>query len=228
MANVNHIKVDEILRHLRSRVEDTTDLGFTLQQKLDALDSAQRYLCSVVHNNYLMNLEFTDECMTNNIGIIDITSLTHKVFRNDILSITTMQEGYLTHLDKIEQDDLSRMGNYYMSGNIDYKMWWLFGGKIHIYPTHAQTLVNISYIKEPKMFHEDETSTNNIDGDCDLDMILIDPLLDFAESYLWKIDNKPNRVKLAFELGQSAVELLNNRYAQERTTGLGQIGQRNT
>ena len=80
----------------------------------------------------------------------------------------------------------------------------------------------VTYIKEPALFFDDEDNTEA--EDCELDITLLDALLDFAEANIWKIDNKPNRVKLAFELGVGKVNLLNERYSQERGVGLGQVG----
>jgi len=226
MAEINNISVDEILRHLRTRVEDDTDLGFTKQQKLDALDTSQRYLCTIIHNYYLKNLETEEMVYTDPYGNFNITELSNKVFRNDILSISTLRNGNVHTLDRIESDDVTRLSNTYLSGDLDYQMWYQFGKKVYIYPLSNEGEFSVRYIKEPTLFYEDETGVTA--EDCDLDMVLIDALLDFAEANLWKIDNKPNRVKLAFEIGQNNIQLLNNRFAQERTTGVGQVGKGNT
>tara|TARA_X000001036_G_scaffold266649_2_gene247591 strand:+ start:5451 stop:6131 length:681 start_codon:yes stop_codon:yes gene_type:complete len=225
MAGENKIKVSEILRHLRSRVEDETDLGFTLSQKYDALDTAQRYICTIVHNYYLKNLETQEVITTDGDGNFEITGLTNKVFRSDILNISTLKNGHIHTLDKIESNDVSRLSNTYLSGDLDYQMWYQFANKVYIYPLAEEGEFTVQYIKEPTLFYDD-TSLSTPET-CDLDMILIDALLDFSEAHLWKIDNKPNRVKLAFEIGQSNIQLLNNRFAQERTTGVGQVGKGN-
>ena len=75
MSLANDIKVTEILRHLRARVEDDADLGFSKQQKLDCLDTAQRHLCTVIHNNYLKNIEVTDSVNCDESGKIPLTEL---------------------------------------------------------------------------------------------------------------------------------------------------------
>ena len=59
---------------------------------------------------------------------------------------------------------------------------------------------------------------------CHLDKVLIDPLLDLAESYLWKMDNKPNRVQLCQTSAVELINLLNSRYGQERKVGLKDVG----
>tara|TARA_R100000278_G_scaffold118636_1_gene99384 strand:+ start:338 stop:1018 length:681 start_codon:yes stop_codon:yes gene_type:complete len=226
MAEINNISVSEVLRHLRTRVEDDNDLGFSLQQKLDALDTSQRYLCTIIHNYYLKNLETEEVVTTDSDGDFVITDLNNKVFRNDILTISTLKNGHLHTLDKIESDDVTRLSNTYLSGDLDYQMWYQFGNKVHIFPLADEGEFIVQYIKEPTLFYDDESTTQATD--CDLDIVLIDALLDFAEANLWKIDNKPNRVKLAFEIGQNNIQLLNNRFAQERTTGVGQVGKGNT
>lgn len=223
MSELNDIKVSEILRHLRARVEDDNDLGFSKQQKLDCLDTAQRHLCTVIHNNYLKNIEVTDfsvGCDVN--GKIPLTKLAHKVFRNDIIGITTFKEGNIHSLDRVEFDDIGRLNHSYLRGNYDYQVWYQHHQDIYIYPTNVIMGFDISYIKEPALFFDDEDNTEA--ENCELDITLLDPLLDFAEANIWKIDNKPNRVKLAFELGVSKVNLLNQRYAQERAVGMGQVG----
>ncbi|QDP58009.1 MAG: hypothetical protein Tp1124DCM412261_36 [Prokaryotic dsDNA virus sp.] len=223
MATDNNIKVSEILRHLRARVEDLNDLGFSKQEKLDALDTSQRYLCSVIHNYYLNNLEVSDDVTTDGDGKITYSQLSNKVFRNDILGISTVRDGHLMTLDNIEYEDVGRLNHTYLQGNFDYQMWYKFKDGIHVYPSDSTLTYTVSYIKQPDMFYDDE------DGEeatvCDLDIVLLDPLLDFAEANLWKIDNKQNRTKMAFEMGVNNVNLLNERFAQERTTGINQTGQ---
>ena len=226
MAGQNIIKVSEILRHLRSRVEDETDLGFSVSQKYDALDTAQRYICTIIHNYYLKNLEFQETISTDADGNFLITDLQNKVFRNDILTISTLKGGHMHTLDKIESNDVSRLNNSYLSGDLDFQMWYQFGNKIYIHPLTIASDFVVQYIKEPTLFYDDEDGVTP--EFCDLDIVLIDCLLDFAEANLWKIDNKPNRAKMAFEIGQNNIQLLNNRFAQERSTGVGLVGKGNT
>ena len=122
MSKANDIKVSEILRHLRARVEDDNDLGFSKQQKLDCLDTAQRHLCTVIHNHYLKNIEQTDEVTCDANGKIPLTSLTSKVFRNDIIGITTYKEGNINALDKVDYNDIGRLNHSYLRGNYNYQV----------------------------------------------------------------------------------------------------------
>tara|TARA_R110002020_G_scaffold5502_10_gene22863 strand:- start:8524 stop:9228 length:705 start_codon:yes stop_codon:yes gene_type:complete len=224
--------IQELLRLLRVRVEDETDLAFNEGQKYDAMEQAQRYLCTVVHNNYLTSLENLVTVTSDGNGKINLDALCIKtasdgtkyqgLFRNEIISIKGTVSNIDRNFKKISVKDKHKLDNDYLSASLDNPLFYIYSDAIYLLPSRTWE-VEILYIKEPTQFR-DVFNSYSLNTYCDLERSLIDPLLDYAESYLWKIDNKPNRVGLAQQSATATVNLLNQRFGQERKIGIGDVG----
>ena len=217
-------KVSELVRLLRQRVEDSSGLAFTPQELYDSLDSAQRYICSVIHNSYLTSLEREITVLATS-GFIDLSTLAdsnnNTLFRGNILSISYMVENSVKDFKRVELSDIYKLDNTYLSANPESYYYYVFADKINLRPQNSYTVV-IQYLTQPNEIYNAENSA--IAEHCELEKVLIDPLLDFAEAYLWKMDNKPNRVQLCQTNGVTLINLLNERFSQERILGLKDVG----
>ena len=225
MSTSSYTKVAELLRLLRVRVEDTNDLAFSPQHKYDALDNAQRYICTVIHNNYLSSFEREKTIESEANGTIPLTEIESDgyggIFRNEIISVKGTIDNINRYFKKIEVKDVGKFDNQYLEASYSNPMHYIFNDTIHLLPSQQWDVV-VSYIKEPDPIYNPHTT--NVATNCELELVLIDPLLDFAEAYLWKMDNKQNRTKMAMEIGINTINLLNQRFEQERKIGVGSVG----
>tara|TARA_R100000353_G_scaffold58028_2_gene45784 strand:+ start:419 stop:1111 length:693 start_codon:yes stop_codon:yes gene_type:complete len=220
------IKVSELVRLIRARVEDPTGLAFPDQEIHDALDQAQRYICSVIHNKYLTSFEQEVSLISSGEGIIDLKELSdvnslHGLFRGDLLSVSVYRQNKIKSFKRIDIKDLDKLDNEYLNSVNEAFYYYIFADKLHLIPQDSFNCV-IRYLKQPNLIYNNVT--NQVAEHCELASVLIDPMLDFAESYLWKTDNKPNRVTLAQSSGINMINLLNQRHMQDTEMGLADTG----
>ena len=220
-------KVSELLRLMRARIEDPNGLAFPDQEVYDVLDQAQRYVCTVIHNRYLTSLEREIDLFSDNNGKIPLSDISDTdnvegIFRSEILSVTEQVDNRIRDFKRIENNEYNKLDNEYIIGNEMNTIIIFFADTIYTVPKQSFWL-KIRYLKSPSLIFNPTTSI--IAEYCDLESVLIDPLLDIAESVLWKTDNKPNRVKLAQQSAVTLINLLNERYAQERKIGLQDVGE---
>ena len=132
-----------------------------------------------------------------------------------------MVENSVKDFKRVELSDIYKLDNTYLSANPESYYYYVFADKINLRPQNSYTVV-IQYLTQPNEIYNAENSA--IAEHCELEKVLIDPLLDFAEAYLWKMDNKPNRVQLCQTNGVTLINLLNERFSQERILGLKDVG----
>ena len=69
------------------RLEDTAETIFTAQMKMDAINSAQRAVVNLVHDQYLTELEDIKNNQSTSGGSVSFSSMSLDPIRNRILGV---------------------------------------------------------------------------------------------------------------------------------------------
>ena len=124
---------------------------------------------------------------------------------------------------KIEYSELKGLDNFYLFPDLNNPCYYVWSNTIYLLPKFGYTC-DISFLEEPKNIIENQEGVPDYQEYCTFDASVIDAILDFSESTLWKMDNEPERAKLVQETGINLINLLNERYTVDRESGLGNVG----
>ena len=208
---------NEMLSNLGLRLEDPAASVFTSAVKLDSLNLAQKTVCSMIDNAYLVELQTIADNKTVSTGActfdVAFGSCVNPI-RNGITGI--YDETNDVWCTMIEPGDVKRLENSYLDGSTSNPVAYVFADTIYIKPTSVSS-IDVWYIKEPTDLAASAT-------ECELNPALQEMVLDFAESQLWRMDAKSDRAQSAYNNALNLVKVLNDRYQAEKPTGIGTKG----
>jgi hypothetical protein len=202
------------------RLEDTGENNFNTATKDSALNSAQRMVANFLHEAYLTELEFKDSITISGTGgliTLDGGSATNKTSQIPIRnSIRAVQLG-TKYAIRIPFSDVKKLENEYLGADSTNPVYWVFGNNVNIRPNATVgsfTNAVLYYLKTPTDI------ANNVEPI--LNSALHDIMIDLAEAELWRMDNKSDRSQIAKASAMEQIKMLNDRYAIEQPTGVGQ------
>lgn len=236
----------EIVDMLGLRLEDPSESNFTSATKIKAINIAQRSVVNLIDNAYLTELQEIDEATFANNAFADdssgngldtdgkatFTSLGIDPIRGGVIAINVYDDAGSTVTDlgfanMIEPQDAKRLENSYLAGSTDNPVAYIFNETIYVKPVLASGAIDVWYLKNPLEF----TSGSAVSGvsqtlatECQLNVALQESIIDFAESQLWKMDNKPDRAGIAYTNAVNQIKALNDRYQVEKPKGIGTQG----
>jgi hypothetical protein len=209
---------NEMLSNLGLRLEDPAASVFTSAAKLDSLNLAQKTVCSMIDNAYLVELQTIANNKTVSTGACTFdTAFGSGVnpIRNGITGI--YDETNDLWCTMIEPGDVKRLENSYLSGTTSNAVAYIFADTIYIKPTSGVSAIDVWYIKLPTDLAASGT-------ECELNPALQEMVLDFAEAQLWRMDAKADRAQSAYNNALNLVKVLNERYQAEKPQGIGTKG----
>jgi hypothetical protein len=225
----------EMVDMLGLRLEDPSEASFTSATKIKAINIAQRTVVNLIDNAYLTELQnidsytlhatngFTANALTS--GSSAFSSLGVDPIRGGVIAVkgynkTGAEGSYvvsdLGFANMIEPQDVKRLENSYLAGSTSNVVAYVFKESLYVEPTTVEA-VDIWFLKNP-------TDIANDDTECELNIALHEVILDFAESQLWKMDNKPDRAGVAYTNAINQIKALNERYQVEKPKGIGTQG----
>jgi len=225
----------EMVDMLGLRLEDPSEASFTSATKIKAINIAQRTVVNLIDNAYLTELQnidsytlhatngFTANALTS--GSSAFSSLGVDPIRGGVIAVkgynkTGAEGSYvvsdLGFANMIEPQDVKRLENSYLAGSTSNVVAYVFKESLYVEPTTVEA-VDIWFLKNP-------TDIANDDTECELNIALHEVILDFAESQLWKMDNKPDRAGVASTNAINQIKALNERYQVEKPKGIGTQG----
>lgn len=226
----------EMVDMLGLRLEDPDQASFTSATKVKALNIAQRTVVNLIDNAYLTELQEIDSAtLANNayaddstgngldasgkqtfsgLGIDPIRGGVIAIKVYDVVDSASVDLGFA---NIIEPQDAKRLENSYLAGSDSNPVAYIFNETVYVKPVKANGAVDIWYIKNPTAIADSGT-------ECELNIALHESILDFAESQLWKMDNKPDRATVAYSNAINQIKALNERYQVEKPKGIGTQG----
>ena len=201
------------------RLEDTGSTNFTADTKDSALNTAQMMLANFLHEAYLTELEFKDTVsLTGTSGLITLggagsaNNSNSVPIRNSIRALQLVTGGVYRYAIRIPFEDAKKLENEYLGADTVNPVYWVFGNNITYRPIGATSAV-LYYLKAPATISSSQEPVLNI--------ALHELMVDIAESELWRMDNKADRSQLAKASAMEQIKMLNDRYAIEQPTGVG-------
>lgn len=145
------MNVAEQVDILGLRLEDAEKVLFTDSLKLTALGNAQVRLASMLHNNYLTELQFVKTSVTASGGVtatLNTALLDNEVLRGaeGIISVKDASSGL--YCIKSTLEDAKRLENQFLEGTTHNPIYWIYQNKIYVRPTTVTSL-DVSYLKVP-------------------------------------------------------------------------------
>ena len=226
----------ELIDMLGLRLEDPSEANFTSATKIKALNIAQRTVVNLIDNAYLTELQEIDAATFANTvyndttgngldadGKATFTNLGIDPIRGGVIAInvydvnSSNQSVDLGFANMIEPQDAKRLENSYLAGSDSNPVAYIFNEAIYVKPVKASGGIDVWYLKNPT-----DIAANNTE--CELNVALHEVVLDFAESQLWKMDNKPERAGVAYTNAINQIKALNDRYVVEKPKGIGTQG----
>lgn len=232
----------ELIDMLGLRLEDPENASFTDDTKIKALNISQRTVVNLLDNAYLTELQVIDAHPTldvtngyteNNIvgGKVEFTGtgsgkLNIDPIRGGVIAVKVFKrtgssgsfvESSLGFANMIEPQDAKRLENSYLAGSDSNPIAYVFQDAIYIEPTGIDGAIDVWYLKNPTDIADNST-------ECELNVALHEIVLDFAESQLWKMDNKVDRATISYTNAINQIKALNDRYQVEKPKGIGTQG----
>lgn len=226
----------EMIDMLGLRLEDPSESNFTSATKIKALNIAQRTVVNLIDNAYLTELQEIDTATFANTvyndstgngldadGKATFTNLGIDPIRGGVIAINVYdinnsnQSVDLGFANMIEPQDAKRLENSYLAGSDSNPVAYIFNEAIYVKPVKPSGGIDVWYLKNPTAIASGNT-------ECELNVALHEVVLDFAESQLWKMDNKPDRAGLAYTNAVNQIKALNDRYQVEKPKGIGTQG----
>ena len=209
---------DALNTQLGFRMEDTAESIFTKQQKVDAINNAQKQLVVMVDNSYLSELETstTASVSSGEATYANLFSGSNPV-RSSIIAVRDYSSGAdLKWCTIIDAKDVKQTDNAYLAGTTANPTAWIFDEKIHVQPSTVNQ-IKVWYIKTPTPYtYSDATS---MDDECELNSSLEGIVLDLAESELWRSDSNLNRANGALQNAMAVITILIGRAGVEQPQG---------
>ena len=198
------------------RLEDTAETIFTAQMKMDAINSAQRAVVNLVHDQYLTELEDMKNNQSVSSGSVSFSSMSIDPIRNRILGV--YDETNSKWATMIDYKDRKELDNVYLTPTPADAVVFVLNERIYVKPTSVST-VDVWYLKKPTDYtYSDGTSMATT---CELNPALYEPVLSYAEGILWRMDNKLNQANTANQSAIQQINVLNQRIQQDNIESIG-------
>ena len=198
------------------RLEDTAETIFTAQMKMDAINSAQRAVVNLVHDQYLTELEDIKNNQSVSGGSVSFSSMSLDPIRNRILGVyDETNDKWATMIDYKDRKELD---NVYLTPTSADAVVFVLNETIYVKPTSISQ-VDVWYLKKPTDYtYSDGTSMAT---PCELNPALYEPVLSYAEGILWRMDNKLNQANTANQSAIQQINVLNQRIQQDNIESIG-------
>ena len=198
------------------RLEDTAETIFTAQMKMDAINSAQRAVVNLVHDQYLTELEDMKNNQSVSSGSVSFSSMSIDPIRNRILGV--YDETNSKWATMIDYKDRKELDNVYLPPTSADAVVFVLNETIYVKPTSISQ-VDVWYLKKPTDYtYSDGTSMATT---CELNPALYEPVLSYAEGILWRMDNKLNQANTANQSAIQQINVLNQRIQQDNIESIG-------
>ena len=209
---------DALNTQLGFRMEDTAESIFTKQQKVDAINNAQKQLVVMVDNSYLSELETSTTASVSS-GEATYANLfsTSNPIRSSIIAVRDYSGGAdLKWCTIIDAKDVKQTDNVYLAGTTANPTVQIFDEKIHVQPSTVNQ-IKVWYIKRASSYTYSDASS--MATECQLNSGLEGIVLDLAESELWRSDSNLNRANGALQNAMAVITVLNGRAGVEQPQG---------
>ncbi len=196
-----------MLSIVRKNIEDLVSDRFSDAEIYASLTDNQQIISNSVDNNYLSELRYINTNKTFSNGTLAISSLSKTVLGGDegIIGIKTSY-GYFS--DKpIKVDELARLNNTFMTGNMMKPAIYVFNGYINVIPSTI-TVADVYYYRVPETI---DGSTNSL-----LNSILHNAIVNYTSSILLITDDKVERGLIFQKLVDNELGLLNKKYEKKQ------------
>ena len=198
------------------RLEDTAETIFTAQMKMDAINSAQRAVVNLVHDQYLTELEDIKNNQSTSGGSVSFSSMSLDPIRNRILGVyDETNDKWATMIDYKDRKELD---NVYLTPTSADAVVFVLNERIYVKPTSVSTVVVWDGKKPTDYTYSDGTSMATT---CELNPALYEPVLSYAEGILWRMDNKLNQANTANQSAIQQINVLNQRIQQDNIESIG-------
>jgi len=205
----------EMLDLLALRLEDPESKAFSDSSKFKALNVAQLTLVNLCDNSLLTELEVIESATLDANGEYALSGLTATPIRNGIYAVKNKDASVNLFLNLIEFKDVKRLENSYLEASSSNPVGYVFKNTLYAKPESAHA-IDIYFLAKPADIADAQ--------DCSLDESLHEIVVDFAESQLWKMDNKSERASIAYSNAINQIKALNERYQVEKPKGIGTQG----
>ena len=203
---------NDMLATLGLRTNDPDSAKFTSAARIDALNIAQRTVVNLVNTAYLTDLQAIDGGKVMSGNVVAFSDLDNAPIRNGIIAIYDATNSKWCIM--IDPADQKRLENTYLAGSITNPIAFVFREEIHTQGPGATDTLNVWYLKEPTALAADAV-------ECELNIALQEPVIDFAESQLWKMAGRHDQATAASGNATAQIQALNARYENEKPVGIG-------
>jgi len=195
----------ELIDKLRTAIEDPSANIFTDDNCIDAINNAHLELGNILPIEKLADLQTTHTFAPSNTN--DSEDLPEVPFRGAVLDVRQSTSSEHTQTIEIIPKSMSRaFNNHYYTPDIDYPMCYiddLGNTPIINYWGVGTGVITVTYLSKPTVLTSGSLSSF-LPFEDNIEIIA----LALAESILWKIDNKPQRVDLAYKKALGMVEVV--------------------
>ena len=208
----------ELSTALGLRMGDAGEGVFTVQIKVDAINSAQRTIANLIDDAYLSDLEEIKDnqalAVGTNTSSVSFATAGIDVLRGRVIGV--FDEGQDIWCSIISARDAHQLDNAYLNGTTSNPVAYTFNETLYVKPTTVTT-VDIWYLKSPTSYIYN--SSGSMATECELNPALQELVLDFAESQLWRTDGKLNRAESTNNSAVAQIQILNNKVQVNKNVG---------
>jgi hypothetical protein len=219
---------NQMLTLLSQKIEDEANTLLTTEEKVYAINHAQAKVASLVDKAYLHPLEDIKANVTLTNGEVDLADsavniydemLFRKVER--VFTTTNNREYYVVDFE----ESVKLNNEYYEQTNTESSYaghCYMWGSKLITKPNASS--VDIYYYRKPTDYNINVVSpqVQLLTQECEMDVILHEPVVDIAASDIFFRDNKDARGRASFENAIAIINVANQRELDviEKGTGL--------
>ena len=116
--------------NLGLRLEDSAENIFTSQMKVNAINSAQKQIVSLVDNKHLAELEVIKDDQAASGGIVSFSTASITPIGNGIIGV--YDEVNNKWCTRIEAGEVMRLDNSYLSGDSTSPVFYIFDETIYV------------------------------------------------------------------------------------------------
>ena len=205
--------VDDMLLNLAERLEDESANEFSADIKLDALNEAQAVLVNMLHDEYLTELEVSEEWTAGvdqpkfQKGRYNIGSLSNTVLGGSSGIRHVRNTANAKYLSRISPSEVKMFDSAMVSTDLDDPYYMVFGNEILLVPTTSQVTmpIDILYLKHPTKLA--------VSGGCDLNSALHHLIIGLAEGYCWRMVEDTTRQNNIEGSVANEITILNAKYS---------------
>lgn len=197
----------DLVTHLELRLEDENNLAFTDATIIKALNLSQLKLINLVHRNFLEPFEVKKSGAVPSSGSYTLDSANLGSGNFPILDkrILDVYDGKnYRWCIQVESEDRKSLKDVDWDNTDNYlpeTYFYVYADTLYLLPSNVDT-IDIYYLKQPSDIANDSTGLGWSEQ-------LKEPLLDFAEAELWRMDGNESRMSTAYSAGANYLSALN-------------------